>query len=174
MRRSHTHTHIYTHTHTHTHTQKGQGAITPHTLSYHSLWTFFGQTQGSSSPGKTSFAVQRGRQAGGREGVHGEKSAGNYGRRQFRSNQREIWGGLGWGLIGAGTRCCIHLSMRGLHQQSSPGWPNQSLLLTPSPPSFSIHSAIPPSLSLISRLPSCPAPQHFTLRSSQMVLSRAT
>ena len=131
-------THKHTRAHAHTHTHKGMRAITPHTLSYRSLSTFFGQTQGSSSPGKTSFPVRRRR--AGREGVHSEKSAGNYGRRQFRSNQREIWGGLGWGLIGAGTRRCIHLSMRGLHQQSSPGQPNQSLLLTPLlsplPPSF--------------------------------------
>lgn len=59
-----------------------------------------------------------------------ERSAGNYGRRQFRSNQREIWRGLGPGLIGAGTWLCIHLSMRGLHWQSSLSWPNQSHLLT--------------------------------------------
>lgn len=59
-----------------------------------------------------------------------ERSAGNYGRRQFRSNQREIWRGLGRGLIGAGTWLCIHLSMRGLHRQSSLSWPNQSHHLT--------------------------------------------
>lgn len=67
---------------------------------------------------------------GGRVGVGCERSAGNYGRRQFRSNQREIWRGLGRGLIGAGTQLCIHLSMRGLHRQSSPSWPNQSPHLT--------------------------------------------
>lgn len=69
---------------------------------------------------------EMGVEEGGKEGVDCEGSAENYGRSQFRSNQREIWGGLGWRLIGAGTRLCIHLSMRGLHRQSSPSWPNKS------------------------------------------------
>lgn len=78
-----------------------------------------------------------------------ERSEGNYGRRQFRSNQREIWRGLGRGLIGAGSRLCIHLSMRGLHRQSSPSWPNQSPHLTPT----SSTSIIPiPSFSCIPRI----------------------
>lgn len=82
-------------------------------------------------------------------GVDCEGSAENYGRRQFRSNQREIWRGLGQGLIGAGTRLCIHLSMRSLHQQSSPSWLNQSPHLTPT----SSTSIIPnPSFCCIPRI----------------------
>lgn len=36
---------------THTVTHEGTGVIGPHNVSYCSLSTFFGQTQGSSSPG---------------------------------------------------------------------------------------------------------------------------
>lgn len=74
-----------------------------------------------------------------------------------------------------GTRLCIHLSMRGLHQQSSPGWSNQSLLLTfllcyllssPfSPLQSTLFSSSHPCLVVV--------PNIFTLRFSQMVLSRA-
>lgn len=91
-------------------------------------WTLSSvKTWGRSSP------ARRHRREGGRVGVDCERSAGNYGRRQFRSNQREIWKGLGRGLIGAGTQLCIHLSMRGLHRQSSPSWQNQSPHLPPTP-----------------------------------------
>lgn len=100
------------------------------------------KTWGRSSP------VRRHRQDRAGE-VDCERSAGNYGRKQFRSNQREIWKGLGRGLIGAGTRLCIHLSMRGLHRQSSPSWPNQSPHLTPT----SSTSIIPiPSFSCIPKI----------------------
>lgn len=52
--------------------------------------------------------------------------------------------------------------MRGLHQQSSPGWPNQSLLLLSPLSSFtsilSIHSTVIPPLPLISHTPCVPLP----------------
>ena len=88
--------------------------------------------------GRSSPARRHGRDGEG--GVDCERSAGNYGRRPFRSNQREIWRGLGRGLIGAGTQLCIHLSMRGLHRQSLPSWLNQSpiSLLPPLPTLFCI------------------------------------
>lgn len=156
-----------THTQLHTRAQE-PSALTPSPIAL--------LAHSSVKPKEAAHQARHQRQTG-QEEVHSEKSAGNYGRRQFRSNQREIWGGLGRGLIGAGTQRCIHLSMRGLHQQSSPGSPNQSLS-----PHSSLLCLLPfhplhyPSLSLSTYLPfpSCPTPQHFTLRFSQTVTWRAT
>lgn len=115
-------------------TRKGTWAILPHAWWCWTLSALFSQNLRKELTCETSQTRWGG-------GVDCERSAGNYGRRQFRSNQREIWRGLGRGLIGAGTRLCIHLSRRGLHRQSSPSWPNQSPALTPTSiipiPSFS-------------------------------------
>lgn len=53
--------------------------------------------------------------------------------------------------------------MRGLHQQSSPGWPNQSLPLTPLCFTSFLFSHSPSLSSTYLPFPSCPALSHFRL-----------